>query len=137
MLVCFWCLGFVPAIVTDLSNPTKNYSYVWLVLTLLFGAFFAVMAYRSFIFRDELCIFRGGRTPKGYKFLLAAETIRAVRILPVAEPWSSEGKLEMLALSQGRIEIETTTQSYRFGAGLNEYMVEGTVDKIVCFCGLN
>lgn len=136
LLACFWCLVFVPAIVKHLSNLTKNYSYVWLALTLLFGAFFAILVYRSFIFHDELCIFRGSSAPKGYKFLLAAETIRAVRILPVVEPWSSEGKLEMLALSQGRIEIETTTQSFRFGSGLHAYVVEETLEKIVHFCRL-
>ena len=123
--------------VRHLSSPTKNYSYIWLALTLLGGAFFAMTVYRSFFFRDELCIFRGSSPPKGYKFFLAAEAIRAVHVLPVAEPWSSKEKLETLALSQGRIEVETTNQSFRFGAGLTEYMVEETVEKIVCFCGLN
>ena len=137
ILACFWCLVFVPVIAKHLSSPTKNYSYLWLVFTLLVGAFFAMLVYRSFFFRDELCIYRASTAPKGYKFLLDAESIRAVHIFPVADSWSSEGKLDSVGLSEGRIEIETTTQSFPFGAGLTEYMVEGTADKIVDFCRLN
>lgn len=106
------------------------------MFVLLFGVLFAVLVYRSYFFRDELCIIRGSSTPKEYKVLLSVETIRAVRVLPAADAWSSEGKLDSFGLSEGRIEIETKTQTFRFGAGLDEYSTQNTVFKIERFCGL-
>ncbi|MFC0167334.1 hypothetical protein ACFFKC_04505 [Pseudoduganella danionis] len=137
LLAGCWCLMFIPAIARHLSGPSQDYAYAWLAITLSTGALFAILLYRSYVFRDELCIVRGSSAPKAYKFLLSAETIRAVRVLPSAQAWSSEGKLESLGLSDGRIEIETSTQSFRFGAGLDEYSTHNTVNKILRFCGLN
>lgn len=93
------------------------------------------MLYRSFVFRDTLCIYKGNDVPDGM-LVVAAASIRSVRALPAPQAWSAEGKWDALGMYPGPIEIDTDSGAFRFGAGLSGYMVGETVDRIAAFCGL-
>ena len=109
----------------------------WLPLVVLAAMCLLVLAtlYRSFVFRDALCIYQGSEVPDGL-LVVAASSIRSVRALPAPQAWSVEGKWDALGMYPGPIEIGTDSGAFRFGAGLSAWMVEETVDRIAAFCGL-
>jgi len=89
--------------------------------------------YRNFVFKDELYIAGEGELPS-IELAFLADQIRAVRLLPAPEAWTPEAKWDAIGFGQGRIEIETATHRYRFGAGLDELQARAAVERIQSFC---
>ena len=135
LLAAFLLLFLLPKAVVG-SGTSEEVS--WLPLVVLAAMCLLVLAtlYRSFVFRDALCIYRGSEVPDGL-LVVAASSIRSVRALPAPQAWSAEGKWDSLGMYPGPIEIDTDSGAFRFGAGLSAWMVEETVDRIAVFCGLS
>lgn len=128
-------LAFLPASLRNVSSP-EELPLPWLGVVCLFALALLGALYRSLVYRDELLVYRGEAPPAGAMLALAAGSIRSVGVVPAASPWSAEGKWDALGFGEGPIEIETDTHVYRFGVGLDPYMVDETVDRIAAFCGL-
>lgn len=135
LLAAFLLLVMLPATFGNTRRAPQDGS--WLALAVLAVSCLLVLAtlYRSFVFRDALCIYKGDAAPQGM-LVLPAASIRSVRALPAPDAWSAEAKWDQLGMYAGPIEIDTDSGAVRFGAGLSALMVEETVDRIAGFCGL-
>jgi hypothetical protein len=101
------------------------------------AAFLLAILYRNLFARDELLLVRGAGQAGGRADGIDAGSVCAVRLCPAPDPLSFEGKLDALGLGAGRIEIDTDRGRFLFGAGLHEFMLQETVDRIASFCGLD
>lgn len=132
MSFCFVCLlayGLASGARRDLSPGVIIFTACALVIV----SVAAWALYRNFVFRDELYIALDGQLPPiELAFLL--DEIRAVRLLPAPEAWTPEAKWDALGFGHGRIEIETATHRYRFGAGLDQAGAEAALERIHGFC---
>lgn len=110
----------------------------WLtfILVIGLGLLALVSLYRSFVFRDALCIYKGSDIPTRGKRVVAADKIRSVRVLPVPGSATQEAKWGALGFARGLIDIGTDTGSLRFGVGLDRVQSEATAERIARFCGL-
>jgi len=131
----FLLLFLLPATFRNLRRAPDDVSWLPLVVLAVMCLLVLAMLYRSFVFRDALCIYKGGDVPDGM-LVVAAGSIRSVRALPAPQAWSAEGKWDALGMYPGPIEIDTDSGAFRFGAGLSGYMVGETVDRIAAFCSL-
>lgn len=134
LLAAFLLLFMVPATFRNLRT-SEGMSWLPLVVLALFCLLVLATLYRSFVFRDAICIYKGSEIPDGI-IVVAAASIRSVRALPAPQAGSVEAKWDTLGMYPGPIDIDTDGGSFRFGAGLSGYMVEKTVDRIAEFCGL-
>lgn len=133
LLAGFLLLFMLPKAVG--SGTSEEVSWLPLVVLAVMCLLVLATLYRSFVFRDALCIYQGSEVPDGL-LVVAASSIRSVRALPAPQAWSAEGKWDALGMYPGPIEIGTDSGAFRFGAGLSAWMVEETVDRIAVFCGL-
>jgi len=133
LLAGFLLLFLLPKAVG--SGTSEEVSWLPLVVLAVMCLLVLATLYRSFVFRDALCIYRGSEVPDGL-LVVAASSIRSVRALPAPQAWSAEGKWDALGMYPGPIEIDTDSGAFRFGAGLSAWMVEETVDRIAAFCAL-
>ena len=132
MSFCFVCLlayGLA-------SGARRGLSAGVIVFTACALAIVSVAAwamYRNFVFRDELYIACDGELPP-IELAFVLDEIRAVRLSPAPEPWTPEAKWEALGFGHGRIEIETATRRYHFGAGLDQRETQAALERIQGFC---
>ena len=132
MSFCFVCLlvyGLASSSQGDLSPGVAIFTAC--ALSIVTVAAWAL--YRNFVFRDELYIARDGELPS-IELAFLAEQVRAVRLLPAPEPWTPEAKWDAIGFGHGRIEIETASHCYHFGAGLDEQQARAAVEQIQGFC---
>jgi len=132
MSFCFVCLlayGLASGARRDLSPGV----IVFTACALAIVSVAAWALYRNFVFRDELYIAREGELPP-IELAFVLDEIRAVRLLPAPEAWTPEAKWEALGFGHGRIEIETATHRYHFGAGLDQAGAEAALERIHGFC---
>ncbi|WP_159627976.1 hypothetical protein [Massilia puerhi] len=132
MSFCFVCL-LAYGLASGARNNLSPGVIVFTACALAIVSVAAWALYRNFVFRDELYIAREGELPPiELAFLL--DEIRAVRLLPAPEAWTPEAKWEALGFGHGRIEIETATHRYHFGAGLDERAANDALQRINGFC---
>lgn len=132
MSFCFVCLlvyGLASSSQRDLTPGVATFTACALAIVSVAGW----ALYRNFVFKDELYIASEGDLPS-IELAFMADQIRAVRLLPAPEAWTPEAKWDALGFGQGRIEIETATHRYRFGAGLDEPEARAAVERIQGFC---
>ena len=132
MSFCFVCLlayGLASGARRDLSPGV----IIFTACALAIVSVAAWALYRNFVFRDELYIACDGELPP-IELAFRLEDIRAVRLLPAPEAWTPEAKWDALGFGHGRIEIETATHRYFFGAGLDQDGAEKTLERIHGFC---
>jgi len=110
----------------------------WLTsfLVIGFGLFALVSLYRSFVFHETLCIYKGSDIPKRGKRVVATDKVRSVRVLPVPGSATQEAKWGALGFARGLIDIGTDTGSLRFGVGLDIVQSAAAAERIARFCGL-
>ncbi|VXB03842.1 hypothetical protein [Massilia sp. 9I] len=124
-----------------LLNDPERFSWfkVW-VLVLMATACVALIVRNLFV-RDELLLYRDGAPEWALgeedMLVLAAASVRSVRVGPEPGPYSADGKYAALGMGQGLIEIETTGGCYRFGAGLDVDACLVTARQIATYCGLH
>lgn len=111
----------------------KSGGFLWLLLwgAVLIATGPVAILYRNLCFRDQLLINKSG---KPLPNALAVDEILAVHVRPAPLAGSHEDRLARLGLAEGRIEIHMANQRVRFGAGLHEFMVDETADRIARFC---
>lgn len=132
MSFCFVCVlayGLASGARRDLSPGV----IVFTACALAIVSVAAWALYRNFVFRDELYIACDGELPP-IELAFMLEDICAVRLLPTPEAWTPEAKWDALGFGHGRIEIETATDRYHFGAGLDEQAVKETLARIHEYC---
>jgi len=132
MSFCFVCLlayGLASGARRDLSPGV----IVFTACALAIVSVAAWALYRNFVFRDELYIAHAGELPP-IELAFRSDEILGVRLLPAPEAWTPEAKWDALGFGHGRIEIETATHRYHFGAGLDEKAVKETLERIHDFC---
>jgi hypothetical protein len=140
MLSCACFSVLAGAAVKLLDGPPERFSWfkVWMVV--LMGTAMAALLYRNLFMRDALYLYREKAEDWALEnenvLVLAAASVRALRLCPRPGEYSSEGKYAALGLGPGLVEIETTDGCYRFGAGLDEDMAAVTARKIAAYCGL-
>ena len=131
MSFCFVCLlayGLASGARRDLSPGVIIFTAC--ALSIVSVAAWAL--YRNFVFRDELYIAHAGQLPP-IELAFRPDEIRAVRLLPAPEAWTPEAKWDALGFGHGRIEIETATHRYHFGAGLDQREAEAAMERIQGF----
>ena len=132
MSFCFVCLlayGLASGARRDLSPGV----IIFTACALAIVSVAAWALYRNFVFRDELYIAQAGELPP-IELAFRPDGIRAVRLLPAPEAWTPEAKWDALGFGHGRIEIETATHRYHFGAGLDQHEAEAVLERIQGFC---
>lgn len=132
MSFCFVCLlayGLASGERRDLSAGVILFTACALAIVTVA----AWALYRNFVFRDELYIAPAGELPP-IELAFRPDEIRAVRLLPAPEVWTPEAKWDALGFGHGRIEIETASRCYHFGAGLDQHAAEAALARIQGFC---
>jgi hypothetical protein len=137
IVLCCAGLAVISSGVLRALRDADSSHYLFLAVALVMAAFLLAILYRNLFARDELLLVRDDGQAGGCADGIDAGSVRAARLSPVPDPLSSEGKLAWLGLGDGRIEIDTDRGSFRFGAGLHEFMLQETVDRIVSFCALD
>lgn len=110
-------------------------AYLFVAVSMLMMLALLAILYRNFVFQDQLYIAHDA-LPTGGKgdLCLDARDIVSARLLPASALSAFECKMAWLGLGQGRIEIDTTSHRYRFGAGLDAVRAEAAVERIAAFC---
>ncbi|MCA1246416.1 hypothetical protein [Massilia sp. MS-15] len=123
-----------------LVNDPEGFSWFTAWVMVLFGTALAALVYRNLCVRDTLYLYRD--RPEDWAegseemLVLEAGCVRTLRVCPVPEPTSSEGKFAALGVGPGLIEIGTADGCYRFGAGLDENGARTVAGRIAAYCGL-
>jgi hypothetical protein len=142
MAIVLSCAGLavLAMAATKLLWEPERFSWFKVWVLVLMGTVFVALIYRNLFVRDELLLHRDGREDEGEegdeRLVLAAASVRSVRVCPPPGAYSAEGKNAALGVATGLIEIGTTEGSYRFGAGLDQDASEITARKIAAYCGL-
>lgn len=137
------CAGlFVVAMAATrlVNGPAERFSWFKVWLLVLVGTACVALIYRNLFVRDELVLYRHkpeeGEREDEDRLILAASSVRSVRVCPPPGPFSVEAKNAEIGMKIGLIEIETLDGSYRFGAGLDENISRATARQIADYCGL-
>lgn len=142
MAIVLSCAGMavLASAATKLLWDPERFSWFKVWLLVLMGTVFVALMYRNLLVRDELLLHRDGWEDGGEegdeRLVLAAASVRSVRICAPPGAYSAEGKNAALGVGTGLIEIGTTTGSYRFGAGLDQEASDVAARKIAAYCGL-
>lgn len=110
-------------------------AYLFVAVSLFMAVFLVVILYRNFVYQDQLLIGHGALPVRGMGAIcLDARDIVSVRLRPASTISAFESRMAWLGMGQGLIEIDTATQRYRFGAGLDIYRAEAALQQIAAFC---
>lgn len=135
MLSCTMLLFLIATLVVNREALLDPRAWLPLVVILFMLGLALGILYRNLLFRDRLYIARdkqAWRAPAPF----GVDEIVSVRRLPHPDFYSMEASCARLGLGQGLIEIETSTERFRFGVGLHEYAIEPTIERIAAFCSL-
>lgn len=122
------------------TGPAERFSWIKLWLLALMVTACVALLYRNLFVRDELYLYRDeaedwARMDEDM-LVLAAGSVRSLRVCPPPGPYSAESKNASLGMGTGLIEIETSDGCYRFGAGLDADIAGVTAQQIAAYCGL-
>jgi len=141
VLACAGLAVLATAATKLFGGDPERFSWFKVWVLVLMGTAFTALLYRNLFVRDVLLLYRHmpeGRVEEseGEQLVLAASSVRSVRVCPPPGAYSAEGKNAALGIGTGLIEIEATEASYRFGAGLDQDASHTAATKIAAYCGL-
>lgn len=129
--IVFSGLGLLILLVGVLRHWQETDFITGLGMSLMFLVLASIM-YRNLLFRDELFITRDEAVPINGRHSVSADDIVSVRLRPPLDLYHA--RMERMGLATGPIEIVTKAGMFRFGAGLSEFSIDATIDRIVAFC---
>lgn len=127
-------LILLSAVYGNIQSILAGEKYSLLLVALVIFAAGAVIVYRNLFFQDQIYFLAPSASPPGPFPSINAADVISVRRLPAPDAFSVEGKMLWLGLGQGRIEIETSDDRFSFGVGLDEFVVDETIHRIIDFC---
>lgn len=114
-----------------------HFSLYAVVAAVFFAAALALL-YRNLFYREALYVLRVGTdAPEAARICVRTSEIVGLRRLPDPIGFSAEQKWASIGLGKGLIEIETRTDTFRFGGGLGNYEIEANINRIAAFCALD